>query len=147
MKWWIDRIKKLEGELEAAAAREKRNNMQLRVLEYKISQMQPKLDNLMPGFLEAMDDIGRYGFVKYGADSFQARRLKGDVSRYMDRVTKDMIMSHVREHAWAYQRGEIHDNFHTLKHQLAAIAFNAMMEYYFAELCGEGEDVDSEGLV
>jgi hypothetical protein len=36
---------------------------------------------LDPAFLEAMNDIGRYGYQKYGEQSFQYRRSQGDTSR------------------------------------------------------------------
>jgi hypothetical protein len=39
-----------------------------------------------------------------------------------------------------YLNHEPHDHFGTDKHQLAAVAFNAMMEFYFAGLGEEGED-------
>jgi hypothetical protein len=34
-------------------------------------------------------------------------------------------------------RGELHDHFGTRRHRLAAVAFNAMMEFYFAGLESE----------
>jgi hypothetical protein len=37
-----------------------------------------RFDHLIPEFLEAMDDIGRYGSEKYGVESFQYRRMAGD---------------------------------------------------------------------
>jgi hypothetical protein len=90
---------------------------------------------LSPQFLEAMNDIGRYGFEKYGVDSFQARRAVGDNSRgEMARATTMAIAAHAREHFAQYQSHIPHDHFGTDKHQLAAVAFNAMMEFYFAGL-------------
>jgi hypothetical protein len=35
------------------------------------------------------------------------------------------------EHVAAYVKREAHDKFGTLEHQLAAIAYNAAMEYYY----------------
>jgi hypothetical protein len=91
-------------------------------------------------FLEAMNDIGRYGHQKYGEASFQHRRLMGDSSRGdMERTQPHQIARHAREHFAMYLRGELHDKFATRKHQLAAAAFNAMMEFYFAGLEGEEE--------
>ncbi len=84
-------------------------------------------------FLELMNDIGRYGEEKYGADIFHARSLTGDRSRSLKRTQKEEILRHVREHTTAYEDGVQHDHFYTLKHQLAAAAFNAMMEFYFSK--------------
>jgi hypothetical protein len=92
---------------------------------------------LIDGFLEAMNDIGRYGFEKYGTDSFQYRRSHGDNSRGpLARTQPQKIADHAREHFSMYLNHESHDKFGTDKHQLAAVAFNAMMEYYFADLDG-----------
>jgi len=90
---------------------------------------------LVASFIEAMNDIGRYGNAKYGADSFHQRALSGDKSRgTLSRCTQSELAKHVKEHFDMYRRGELHDHFGTLKHQLAAVAFNALMEYYFAGL-------------
>lgn len=86
-------------------------------------------------FLEAMNDIGRYGNEKYGEASFHARQKQGDKSRGgMDRNQPQTIAQHAADHFSMYQRGELHDRFFTRKHQLAAVAFNAMMEFYYANL-------------
>ena len=93
------------------------------------------LEFLIPEFLEAMADIGRYGFEKYGDQSFQARRATGDNSRGpLDRCKSLQVCLHGQDHFHAYLQGTLHDHFDTLKHQLAAAAFNAMMEFYFADL-------------
>lgn len=90
---------------------------------------------LDPKFLELMNDIGRYGFEKYGEDSFQARRLRGEYSRPdMERVTPRAIGVHANDHFTMYLAGVPHDKFGTAEHQLAAAAFNAMMEFFFAGL-------------
>lgn len=86
-------------------------------------------------FVEAMNDIGRYGHEKYGEQSFQHRRLEGDTSRGdMDRTMPEIIGQHVRCHYEMHLAGIPHDHFGTRRHQLAAVAFNAMMEFYFAGL-------------
>lgn len=86
-------------------------------------------------FLEAMNDIGSYGFHKYKRDSFHWRQANGDRSRGgLDRTRPEAICQHAREHFEAYLRDEAHDHFNTRRHQLAAAAFNAMMEFYFAGL-------------
>jgi hypothetical protein len=86
-------------------------------------------------FLEAMNEIGSYGFHKYKRNSFQYRQKTGDRSRgELDRCKSEEIAKHAREHFEMYLRAEPHDNFNTRRHQLAAVAFNAMMEFYFAGL-------------
>lgn len=93
------------------------------------------LDN---AFLEAMNDIGRYGNDKYGVDSFHQRAQHGDRSRgKLERASSAAICQHSKDHIDMYIRKEAHDKFDTLKHQLAAAAFNAMMEFYFAGLANE----------
>jgi hypothetical protein len=89
-------------------------------------------------FLEAMNDIGRYGNEKYGEESFANRALLGDKSRgnagLLSRTSSEAIAEHAAEHFRMHLRGELHDHFKTRRHQLAAVAFNAMMEFYFAGL-------------
>ena len=86
-------------------------------------------------FLRAMNDIGRYGHEKYGEFSFHHRALSGDNSRGdHPRTTPEAIAEHSKGHFDLYIAGEPHDHFGTRKHQLAAVAFNAMMEFYFAGL-------------
>jgi hypothetical protein len=94
-------------------------------------------------FLQAMNDIGRYGHDKYGKDSFHHRAQNGDHSRGdMDRTTSYAIASHARGHFDMYLANEKHDHFNTRKHQLAAVAFNAMMEFFF-----DGEEMsDAAGV-
>jgi len=93
-------------------------------------------------FLEAMNDIGRYGNDKYGKDSFHQRQKHGDRSRgSLHRTKTEIIALHADEHFQMYRRGELHDHFDTRKHQLAAVAFNAMMEFYFAGLEDEAPGI------
>ena len=92
---------------------------------------------LETAFLEAMNDIGRYGAEKYGEQSFQRRALRNDRSRNSARTASVVIEQHARRHFQEYVRGETHDHFKTRKHQLAAVAFNAMMEFYFEGLENE----------
>lgn len=101
---------------------------------------------LSPAFLEAMNDIGRYGNEKYKDQSLHARRLNGDTSRGgMDRNSAHVIAEHAITHFGQYLNHEAHDHFGTEKHQLAAVAFNAMMEFYYAGL--EAEMVTTDALV
>jgi len=93
---------------------------------------------LLPAFLAAINDIGCYGFKKYSVNSFQARRLSGDNSRgNLQRNHSSVIAAHARAHFEDYLSHKPHDHFHDELHQLAAVAFNAMMEAYFAGLLPE----------
>jgi len=86
-------------------------------------------------FLEAMNDIGRYGHEKYGEDSFHHRATIGDRSRgTLTRTHPEEIERHASQHFKDGNAGVLHDHFGTRKHQYAASAFNAMMEFYFAGL-------------
>ena len=100
--------------------------------------MAQEYEFLDAAFLEVMNDIGRYGNDKYGADSFHQRAKNGDRSRgKLDRAKSEVIIQHSFDHGKAYLAGEKHDKFGTLKHQLGAEAFNAMMEFFFAGLENE----------
>jgi hypothetical protein len=80
-----------------------------------------------------MDDIGRYGFEKYKEKSFQHKSLTGDRERDA-RVEPQSLADHSREHFSMYLNHVEHDYFHDDLHQLAAAAFNCMMEAYYAGL-------------
>lgn len=98
-----------------------------------------QLEFLDSAFLEAMNDIGRYGHEKYAENSFHHRALHGDRSRgeILERTSSVAIGTHAKDHIDAYLNYERHDKFGTLKHQLAAAAFNCLMEFYFAGLESE----------
>lgn len=83
-------------------------------------------------FIALMNEIGHHGFTKHGDNTFQARILAGENLRGSDpndRLSKKNNMLHVIEHTEAYYKNEAHDHFHDAEHQLAAIAYNAMMEF------------------
>lgn len=82
-------------------------------------------------FFRLMADIGRYGEEKYGDQSLQARIRRGDLER-TERLNLGSLIAHSTEHCYAYLDGERHDHFGTLEHQLAAAAFNLMMEFYLS---------------
>lgn len=85
-------------------------------------------------FLRAMDEIGQHGFAKYGEDSFEARARRGDHSRgTLLRNAPSNNIAHGQDHGAMYLCGVRHDHFGTLGHQLAAMGFNAMMEYYYSK--------------
>jgi hypothetical protein len=103
-------------------------------LERELAAKPKQYEFLNPEFLTLMNDIGRYGEEKYGADSFHARALIGDRSRgTLKRTQSDEILRHVRQHMTDYENGVLHDHFGTVDHQLAAASFNLMMEYYFSQ--------------
>ena len=85
-------------------------------------------------FLKAVNDIGRYGFEKYGKNSFQARCASENPLIRDQRTESEVIAAHAKEHFAQYLSGIKHDYFDDEIHQLAAVAFNAMMEAVFAKL-------------
>lgn len=83
-------------------------------------------------FLQAVEDIGRHGHEKYTAVCFHCTDQTRNCERKMDAT----IAGHAEEHFYQYLRGIPHDHFGTRKHQLAAVAFNAMMEFILADAEG-----------
>lgn len=93
---------------------------------------------VIPEFIKAMEEIGAYGHDKYGEKSVQHRIAMGDRSRIEgERYTPEAMSFHASDHFQMHLRGELHDHFATRRHQLAAVAFNAMMEFMF---CGFDEE-------
>jgi hypothetical protein len=84
---------------------------------------------LSSAFVKAMNDIGQHGCEKYGDDIARATARKPGA-----RWDSDAVAGHARDHFAAYLQGQTHDHFNTRKHQLAAVAFNAMMEFCFEGL-------------
>lgn len=93
-------------------------------------QRQPvnyRWDALNWDFVKLLAEIANYAAGKYGsAEQYVNGRLTGEKSP----------MNHIYEHLRAFQAGEPHDHFGTLEHQLAAIAYNAMMEYAYIKRFG-----------
>lgn len=83
-------------------------------------------------FVEAMNEIGRHGHEKYG----QLPRSRASHPSPA-RVTPVEIANHADGHFRMYLAGTPHDHFGTRRHQLAAVAYNAMMEFHFAGLDAE----------
>jgi hypothetical protein len=78
-------------------------------------------------FLKMLAEIAQYAEGKYGcAEQYMKARLEGQASP----------INHIYEHLRAFQAGEPHDRFGTVEHQLAAIAYNAMMEYAYVKMFG-----------
>lgn len=86
---------------------------------------------LDPAFLKLMDDIGIYGMEKYGKESFEIKRQEGRLERTMERVQSAVIADHANEHFQMAIKGMKHDHFGTVRHNLAAAAFNAYMEWAY----------------
>ncbi len=103
----------------------------------EVQMLEPKrvYEHLLPGFLKAMNDIGRYGHEKYKDASFQDKILIGNRERDA-RTEPQVLADHAREHFSMYLNHIEHDYFHDDIHQLAAAAFNCMMEAYYAGLEG-----------
>jgi hypothetical protein len=75
-------------------------------------------------FIRMLADIASHAEKKYGAaEQYTNGRLVGEKSP----------INHIYEHLRMYISRETHDHFKLLKHQLASIAYNAMMEYYYLE--------------
>ena len=75
-------------------------------------------------FIKLKAEIAAYATGKYGsADQYADIYPQGEQSP----------INHIAEHMRMYLAREPHDKFGTLKHQLAAIAYNAMMEFYYLE--------------
>ena len=75
-------------------------------------------------FIKLQAEIANYARAKYGSiDQYADGRLEGEKSP----------LNHMAEHMRMYMARETHDKFGTLKHQLAAIAYNASMEFFYLE--------------
>lgn len=84
-----------------------------------------RYDILDPEFEELMARIADYGAKKYGDFNWHKSRLTGDKSP----------MNHIRKHWKSYMLNEPYDHPEiagdSRKMHLVAIAFNAMMEFYY----------------
>ena len=91
-------------------------------------QQDPQYQWLSSLFLKAMNEIGQYGEEKYKEKSFQR-----NPTRDFRKSTAE-IGNHIRQHYEDCRLGLRHDHFGTRRHQLAAVAYNAMMEFVLAGL-------------
>jgi hypothetical protein len=80
-------------------------------------------------FLALMNDIGRLGHEKFGADAFEVAGNKRRIARHR----KAAIVEHARNHLASYFCGSKHDKLGTVQAHLAAAAFNAMLEFIFSQ--------------
>ena len=85
---------------------------------------------LNPDFLDLMNEIGRLGHEKFGADAFEVAKNK---KRVLPRHQKAEILRHAHQHLWLYEDGAKHDKTRNLQGHLAAAAFNAMLEFIFSK--------------
>ena len=73
-------------------------------------------------FIRLMGKIAHYASEKYGSvEQYTDSRLEGEKSP----------MNHIIGHIEEYSSRKPHDKFGNLEMQLAAIAYNAMMEYWY----------------
>lgn len=92
----------------------------------KRDRVNVRYDILNPSFLQKMAQVAALGAAKYGEYNWQKSRLIGE----------DSPINHMHIHLNAYSRGERYDHSEigiTRKEHLVAIAFNAMMEYWYEE--------------
>lgn len=95
--------------------------------ESKREPVNYRYDALNHDFIKMLAEIAHYATKKYGsAEQYAEARLTGEKSP----------INHAYEHLRQYQNGEVHDHFGTLEHQLAAVAYNAMMEAYYCNTFG-----------
>jgi hypothetical protein len=80
---------------------------------------------LVTEFLDLMQEIGELGLKKFPNTNFEKMLREG---KPLDLEGRNCI-GHIEAHLWSYQHAYHHDHFHTMEHQLAAAAFNLMMEY------------------
>lgn len=83
-----------------------------------------RYDILEPQFLEMMAKIGDYGAKHYGDYNWQKSRLTGGNSP----------INHIYKHLTSYRNSEQYDHNEIgtdRRIHLAAIAFNAMMEFWY----------------
>lgn len=89
-------------------------------------------------FLKMMAEIAHYAEEKYGAaEQYTGAELVGEKSP----------MNHMAEHMRQYLVGEPHDRYGKVEYQLASIAYNAMMEFYYFKCRGKLTDLYAPQLL
>ena len=104
--------------------------------EAKRNSVKYRYDVIAATFLQAMASIGRHGADKYGDYNWHASRLTGD----------KLPVNHIYKHLISYQMGETYDHADVgieRKYHLAAIAFNAMMEWWYEENIPDDKSVST----
>lgn len=93
----------------------------------KVAQRDPvkhRFDLLYAPFLRAMAEIGHIGAVRYGDDNYKKERLSDGRSP----------LNHIYSHLGKYQENIPYEHEEVglgRKSHLAAVAFNAMMEFWY----------------
>lgn len=102
--------------------------------EPKLAKRQPvdfQYHRLNWDFIKLMAQIANYADGKYGSvEQYTDSRLLGEKSP----------MNHIGEHVRQYLSREPHDHFKDHAYHLAAIAYNAMMEFYYLKHGGATTD-------
>lgn len=89
-------------------------------------------DALNWDFLKTLSEIANYATAKYGsAEQYTNARLEGEKSP----------INHIYEHLRQYQAGEPHDHFKDPRYHLAAVAYGAMMEFFYHTRWGHATNV------
>lgn len=79
-------------------------------------------------YLKMLAEIAQYAEGKYGsAEQYTNARLENQASP----------VNHIYEHLRQYQAGEEHDRFGDPRYHLAAIGYNAMMEFFYHTAWGQ----------
>lgn len=102
----------------------------------KRDQVKYRYDVLYWNFIHAMAEIGHFGAEKYGDLNYRNPGLTRDKSP----------INHIANHLRKYIEHEIYDHpevGNNRKYHLAAIAFNAMMEFYH---CDHPNESNKEAL-
>ena len=89
-----------------------------------------RFDIIDPNYIRMMAQIGDYGAKLYGDFNWQKSRLSGNKSP----------INHILKHTTAYIIGEPYDHPELGLHRkihLAAVGFNAMMEFWYEENMGD----------
>lgn len=92
-----------------------------------------RYDVIYAEFLKVMGQIGHYGAETYGDLNWHKSRLSGGKGP----------VNHMMKHLISYQKSEPYDHKEIgadPKIHLAAVAFNAMMEFWYLENIDEGQD-------
>jgi dATP/dGTP diphosphohydrolase len=94
-----------------------------------------RYDALLPEFLEAMALIGGHAVEKYKKwDNYMLSRLEGDQSP----------VNHIMKHLTEFRANRPYDKFDgSRRWHLVAIAYNAMMEFWYEQNMPESEETKS----
>jgi hypothetical protein len=96
-----------------------------------------RYDAINPDFLKWLARIGGYAAEKYGSwEQYRDARLTGEKSP----------VNHIYEHLRSFVTGEAYDHFDgDVRWHLVAVAYNAMMEFYYVTRYGAVRHPLAEG--